>query len=95
MEKETKFNLGDKIYYMSYEEDNASYTIVGVNEVKDDSYLRTGIHYTVHSDSLPNAIGYYNIHENSIDTDNRFFSSPELAHEAYGKWKEKTERGMR
>ena len=52
--------------------------------------MRAGILYTVRSDLLPKPTIYQFVYENSIDNDGKFFSSPEFAHEAYGKWKEKT-----
>ena len=93
MKKEPKFKVGDKIYFIAYEEDHASYTIVGMDEVNyDDPYMQSGIWYSIHSDLLSIETGYHPIYENVIDTDDRFFSSPELAHKAYEKWKEKKKK---
>lgn len=89
MKKDPKFKVGDKIYFIAYEENNASYTILGMHEVNyDDPYMKSGIWYSVQSDLLPLGTGYHQIYENSIDSDNRFYSSPELAHEAYEKRKQ-------
>lgn len=96
MEKKPKFKIEDKIYDMAYEKNHVIYTIVDVREFKGHPYVQTGILYSVHvnSDLLPKIAGYYFIHENEIDADNRYFSSPELAHEGYVLWKEKNEEKM-
>jgi hypothetical protein len=72
--------IGDKIYYIDYEESKHSYTIIEVIGEKL---------YYIHSDHLPNTTGYYTIPVNIIDSDNirdRFFSSPKLAHIGYSRF---------
>lgn len=51
--------------------------------------MEDGVYYDVHSDSLSKATGYHIIHSKSVDSDDRFFSTPELAKDAYKKYKEK------
>lgn len=83
----SNLKLKDKIYYIDFEESHASYTIVKIDEVDNN------IIYQVHSDQLPSLTGYYPLAAESIDNDgDRFFSSPELAHDGYVKFKEKRER---
>lgn len=75
-------NVGDKIYYIDYEESEASYTIIKIIESN---------FYCIHSDKLPNATGYHVIPINIVDSNNikdRFFSSPKLAHIGYCKFKD-------
>lgn len=77
-------NIGDKIYYMDYEESGASYTIEGIFEVKNNPVMKDGLYYSVHSDKLPIETGRYTIAASNIDLENsRFFSSAEKASAAY------------
>jgi len=77
-------NKGSKIYYIDYEESEASYTIIAMQFVKNHEFYPDGILYTVHSDSFSQSSGYYPMHEYSIDKeDGRFFTTPEKAHDAY------------
>lgn len=81
----SEFDIGDKIYYIDYEESKASYTIEKIENVSGCKK------YVVHADNLPKECGYYPIFKSQIDSGNirdRFFSSPELAHEGYVKFKE-------
>lgn len=87
------YQKGSKIYYIDYEESGKAYTIVSIFDVYDNEFQETGIWYNIHADNLPNATGYYPLLSNIIDNENmdsRFFSSPELAHKAYEKFKNKT-----
>ena len=74
-----------KIYFLDYEVSGRSYTITGIYEVHGNDFQKTGIWYSIHSDKLSDATGYYSILDDSVDKD-RFFSTPELAHEAYLKF---------
>lgn len=80
-------NVGDKIYYIDYEESGASYTVKGIEDVRNNSSMKDGIWYFVHSDTLPNECGYSHIYAAHVDNNNRFFSSPVLAKKAYEKFK--------
>ena len=87
--------IGNKIYYIDYEESKASYTIVGISKVINNKFQKDGFYYDIHSDLLSNATGYYSIPINVVDSDNlntRFFSSPVLAHIAYSKFKKKIKK---
>ena len=88
-------NVGDKLYYIDYEDSNASYTITSIIEVKDDELMKNGIYYIIHADLLSNLFGYYQKEVSNIDSEiGRFFSSKEKAKEMYAKWKKKKE-GMK
>jgi hypothetical protein len=80
-------NVGDKIYYIDYEESGTSYTVKGIENVQNNSFMKDGIWYFVHSDTLPNECGYHHIYAAQVDSDNRFFSSPTLAKKAYENFK--------
>ena len=80
-------NVGDKIYYIDYEESDTSYTVKGIEDVRNNSLMKDGIWYFVHSDTLPNECGYNYIYAAHVDSDNRFFSNPALAKKAYEKFK--------
>lgn len=79
-------NIGDKLYYIDYEESKASYTIESIYDARENENFVDDYYYVVHSDSLPKGVGYYPISINCVDSNNikdRFFSNPELAHTAY------------
>lgn len=79
-------NIGDKIYYMDYEDSGASYTIEGIFEVKDNPVMKDGLYYNVHSDRLPAETGYYPVKVDCVDAKiTRFFSSADKAKKAYQK----------
>lgn len=82
-------NIGDKIYYIDYEESSSSYTIENIYEVKDNPVMKDGWYYTIHSDLLSVATGYYPLYVDEVDADgSRFFSSEKFAHDAFVKFKE-------
>lgn len=84
-------NVGDKIYYLDYEDSHSSYTIVQIEEINNNEYIKDGSYYHVHSDSFPNGVGYYLVSAEQVDTNNikdRYYSSPEKAHESYLRFKE-------
>ena len=86
-------HIGDKIYYLDYEESHSSYTIKKIYEVNDNPIMKDGIYYYVHSDLLPNETGYYPIFANEVDNIGcRFFSSEEKASSEYKKWKDNVEK---
>lgn len=60
---------------------------VGVFEVHDNEYQKSGIYYQLHSDKLSIMTGYYPLPIDLVD-DGRYFSSEEKAHKAYVKMKE-------
>ncbi len=75
--------IGAKIYYIDYEDSKNSYTIVKEPELNSFGQLV----YTIHSDQLSKATGYYPLPVDAIDDMNhRFFSTQEKAHEAYVKF---------
>lgn len=83
-------SVNDTIYYMDYEESHSSYTIIRIDYIKNNSFMPKGYYYYVHSDLLPKGTGYYFIRVDEVDSDNvkdRFFSSPNKAHEGYIKYK--------
>lgn len=79
---------GSKLYYIDYENRNTSYTVVDIQEVHDDPCMKTGIYYQIHSDQLSAETGYYHISESCIDND-RLFTSEELAHRAFIRFKKR------
>ena len=79
-------NVGDKVYYLDYEDSHHSYTIVKAPELNSLGLLC----YTIHSDQLSNLTGYYPLLVDVIDKpESRFFSSPEKAKQAYEIFKQK------
>lgn len=80
-------NIGDKIYYIDYEESNSSYTIKGISNEKGNSVMKEGTYYTIHSDILSGGMGYYPLLVDEVDKEfGRFFSTPEKAHQEYVKF---------
>lgn len=78
---------GDKIYYIDYEESGCSYTVCDIFFKKDNDLCKGGLSYSIHSDSLSQMTGYYDLLVSQVDDPaDRFFSSPEKAHEAYAKF---------
>lgn len=99
--KETKkgkikmLKVGDKIYYIDYEDSKASYTIQSIYEVKDNPLMKSGTYYRIHDDNCSNLSGYYPLLAKNVDSKpGRFFSSPENAHERYELWKLKNSDGI-
>lgn len=78
---------GRKIYPISYEENGSTYTVVGLFEVHDNDFQKSGIYYQLHSDKLSIMTGYYPLSIDLVDN-GRYFSSEEKAHKAYVKMKE-------
>ena len=80
-------NVGDKIYYIDYEESNSSYTIKVISNEKGNSVMKEGTYYTIHSDILSGGMGYYPLLVDEVDKEfGRFFSTPEKAHQEYVKF---------
>ena len=86
-------NINDKIYYIDYEESGSVYTVKKIVEEKKNSILPPGLYYAIHADNLSDCTGYYSISVDSVDNDvDRFFSTPEKAHDAYVNFKK--QRGL-
>ena len=82
---------GDKIYYIDYEESGNSYTICDIFFKKGNDFCKGGLSYSIHSDQLNGMTGYYDLLVSQVDNPkDRFFSSPEKAHDAYAKFLERT-----
>ena len=86
------YQKNEKLYYIDYEDSGQSYTIESVSFIFNNKFQKTGFWYTIHADKLSIATGYFPIFDGCIDSNNekdKFFASPELAHNAYCKFKEK------
>ena len=91
-------NVGDKIYYLDYEYSHNSYTIVRIEKININEYIKDGSYYQIYPDSLPNGVGYYLVPVEQVDTINikdRYYSSPEIAHEAYLRYMEWRKRNSK
>jgi len=79
-----------KIYYLDYEESNNSYTVVSISELTDADTWQKRLCYDIRSDHLNTGRGFalpIDVIDKS-DITGRFYSSPELAHEAYVRFQE-------
>lgn len=74
---------GDKLYYIDYEISGSYYTIVKELDVLDDEVMKSGLYFAVQS-PVTNVQGFVRVE--SVNA-TRFFTTPELAHEAYEKHK--------
>lgn len=80
-----------KLYYIDYENRNTTYTVVGIHEIYDNPCMKTGVYYQVHSDQLPAETGYHYVPEVIIDNQ-RLFTSEELAHKAFIRFKKRIQK---
>ena len=79
-----------KIYSIDYEDSKCSYTVIGVSELTDADTWQKRLCYDIHSDQLNTGRGFslpIDVIDKS-DITGRFYSSPELAHEAYVRFQE-------